>query len=68
MGAKRRNPEVSEIHNITIGFSVEGDKKVLDRLLTKIGKLLYKAGIYNIYIKDDYSVDYIDTENDDGDE
>lgn len=64
MVTKRRNPEIAEVHNISIEFSVEGDKKILDRLLVKVGKLLYNAGIRSISIKDDYSVDYIPPEDD----
>ncbi len=40
-------------------FSAECDRRTLDNLLLKIGKLLNSAGIQSIYIKDDYSVDYV---------
>ncbi len=55
----KANLKENEIHNISIEFSVEANKKNLDRFLTKIEKLLYNHGISNVTIKDEYYIDYV---------
>ncbi len=56
---KKKTVEFNEVHNVVMEFSAECDKRTLDNLLLKIGKLLNSAGIQSIYVKDDYSVDYV---------
>jgi len=51
--------EKSEVHSVMIEFSAEQDKKDLDKLLIKIGKLLRSSGINNITVKDEYYVDWV---------
>jgi len=67
---KNRRYEIVEDHDISINFSVKGNRKSIDKILTKVGKLLCSLGVNNIYVKDDYSVDNFSPEeyNDDIDD
>ena len=56
---KKKTVELNETHNIVIEFSAECNRRTLDNLLLKVGKLLNSSGIQSIYVKDDYSVDYV---------
>lgn len=56
---RKKTVEFNEVHNVVTEFSAECDRRTLDNLLLKIGKLLNSAGIQSIYVKDDYSVDYV---------
>lgn len=56
---RKKTIEFNEVHNVVMEFSAECDRRTLDNLLLKIGKLLNSAGIQSIYVKDDYSVDYV---------
>jgi len=51
----------SDIHEITIKFTTQGNKKILDKVLVKIIKLLQKVGINQINC--DFN-SYLDFSND----
>jgi hypothetical protein len=59
MGKRGKSLEPEEVHRITIEFSAECSRKTLDKLLTRVGRLLCSTGVSNVYVKDDYTVDYV---------